>query len=381
MAVGFFFWLIAARYYTVSQVGLGAALISSLTLILMVSRLGFDYSAMRFLPVRDKSQVASTCLTITSIASVVAWACFVGVVGLVLPGLSTIQSNWQHATLLLVFTLSYSVASVLMTVTVALRRSDLYLIQNVILFVRIPMLFLLAPTGYFGILASFGCAYLVVAAASTIMLRQLVRLRIGIAMQFLKDTWRFSSLNYISGILYAVPAALLPLIVLALLGDTQVAEYYISFSIVGLVFIIPMSLSTSLYVEGSHGENLRANARRVVIASFAIITPMIVALSILAGPVLAFFGESYKDATDLLRVFLMSSYFVAAYYIFSAIQNVRLKPGIIFVVTLLRFALIMGTSYTLMLSFGALGIGYAWLLSHTIMVLAILVVLKREKWI
>jgi O-antigen/teichoic acid export membrane protein len=171
------------------------------------------------------------------------------------------------------------------------------------------------------------------------------------------------------------------LIVLALLGDTEVAEYYISFSIVGLVSIVPMSLSTSLYVEGSHGEDLRANARRVVVTSFAIITPMVFVLSILAGPVLALFGGNYKDATDLMRVLLMSSYFVAAYYIFTSIQNVKLEPGIIVVVSLLRFALIMVTSYMLILSFGALGIGYAWVLSHAIVVLAILVVARREKWI
>lgn len=268
-----------------------------------------------------------------------------------------------------------------MTVTVALRRSELYLIQNALLSVRIPLLFLLAPTGYFGILASFGCAYLVVAVVSVIMLKNLVRLKISIDTQFLKDTSRFSLLNYLSGLLYSVPALLLPLIVLALLGDAEAAKYFISFSIVALVYIIPTSFSTSLLVEGSHGEDLRANTRRAVIASFAIITPIVVVLSILAGPVMALFGGDYKDATNLMRVFVMSSYLVVVYWIFSAIQNVRLKPGIMVVISLLRFALVMGTSYTLMVSFGILGIGYAWVLSHAVLVLAILAVAKHDKLI
>ena len=44
---GFFFWMIAARLYTVEQVGLATALISALGLVVLLSRLGFDVSAIR----------------------------------------------------------------------------------------------------------------------------------------------------------------------------------------------------------------------------------------------------------------------------------------------------------------------------------------------
>ena len=50
---GFFFWIIAARIYTVEQVGLATALISSLSLVLLFSRLGFDFSIIRFIFFRE----------------------------------------------------------------------------------------------------------------------------------------------------------------------------------------------------------------------------------------------------------------------------------------------------------------------------------------
>jgi len=47
---GFFFWLIAARFYSTADIGLASAIISAMGLISMLSLLGFDISLVRFLP-------------------------------------------------------------------------------------------------------------------------------------------------------------------------------------------------------------------------------------------------------------------------------------------------------------------------------------------
>ena len=47
---GFFFWLIAARFYSTEDVGLATAIIAAMSLISMLSLLGFDISLVRFLP-------------------------------------------------------------------------------------------------------------------------------------------------------------------------------------------------------------------------------------------------------------------------------------------------------------------------------------------
>jgi len=46
----FFFWLIAARFYSTADIGLASAIISAMGLISMLSLLGFGISLVRFLP-------------------------------------------------------------------------------------------------------------------------------------------------------------------------------------------------------------------------------------------------------------------------------------------------------------------------------------------
>ncbi|HDN74250.1 MAG TPA: lipopolysaccharide biosynthesis protein, partial [Archaeoglobus sp.] len=53
---GFFFWLIAARFYATADIGLASAIISAMGLISMLSLLGFDISLVRFLPEREDKQ-------------------------------------------------------------------------------------------------------------------------------------------------------------------------------------------------------------------------------------------------------------------------------------------------------------------------------------
>ena len=64
---GFFFWLIAARFYSTADIGLASAIISAMGLISMLSLSGFDISLVRFLPEREdkKEPINSCCLTIS----------------------------------------------------------------------------------------------------------------------------------------------------------------------------------------------------------------------------------------------------------------------------------------------------------------------------
>ena len=47
VSCGFFFWIIAARYYSIEDVGLGTSMLTSMHIILMLSHY-FDFSIIRF---------------------------------------------------------------------------------------------------------------------------------------------------------------------------------------------------------------------------------------------------------------------------------------------------------------------------------------------
>ncbi|MFX0206840.1 MAG: oligosaccharide flippase family protein, partial [Candidatus Hodarchaeota archaeon] len=59
-AFGLIFWIIAAKIYSKEDVGIATALISSLGLLVLLSRFGFDQSIIRFFPEGDKSKIFST---------------------------------------------------------------------------------------------------------------------------------------------------------------------------------------------------------------------------------------------------------------------------------------------------------------------------------
>jgi len=69
---GFIFWFIAAKYYSIEEVGVATVLISSLNILIIISRMGFEFSIIRFLPLHDKNKVFSTCFNIIIISTIAA---------------------------------------------------------------------------------------------------------------------------------------------------------------------------------------------------------------------------------------------------------------------------------------------------------------------
>ncbi len=97
---GFFFWMLAAKLYTKEDVGIGTALISSMGLLLLLSRFGLDFSIIRYFHTNDKSKILSTSLLITTTFIVILGVIFILGIDIWSPGLSTLKT-WQAAALFL----------------------------------------------------------------------------------------------------------------------------------------------------------------------------------------------------------------------------------------------------------------------------------------
>ena len=59
-AFGFIFWMIAAKIYSTEDMGVATAIISSMTLIVLFSKVGLDTSVIKFISQFDKNKVVST---------------------------------------------------------------------------------------------------------------------------------------------------------------------------------------------------------------------------------------------------------------------------------------------------------------------------------
>lgn len=378
---GFFFWMIAARLYTVEEVGLATALISSLGLVILFSRLGFDFSIIRFFASNDKTKVFGTSLAITTIASLLVGATFILHVEFISPSLAFLKEP-VYGPAFLFIAVANSIAVITGNAFMADRKADHYLFQNIFMALRIPLLMPLAFLGTFGIFGSVGLSFFVASFFALMFLRRIIgSIQPVLDVNFIRKSLRFSSWNYVSNILSIAPTLILPLMILKMLGEAEAAKYYIAFAIGSLVLIIPQSLGTSLFVEGSHGEGLKKSVMRAGAASLALLVPTVLVIFLFGDQLLGLLKDEYVEAFDLLRVLVLSSFLVSVYSIFIPIQNVRMKVESVLKLNALRCFLLLGLSYALIQEYGIIGVGYAWTITYVAIDLIIAWEVKREGWI
>lgn len=378
---GFVFWIIVARMYTIEQVGLATALISSLGLTLLFSRLGFDFSVIRFISLENKGKVISTSLIITTAASILAGVIFILLADIVSPSMIFLKEPGYALAFLMIVAMN-SVANVTGNAFIAERKADHYFLQNLLVALRIPALVPLAFLGVFGIFWSVGLGLLVASIFGLAALqRRIAAIQPEVDWDFIRRSFRFSSLNYVSGILSVAPILIIPIMVLNMLGEAEAAKYYIAFAIGDLPMSIPCSLGTSLFVEGSHGEGLRKSAIRAGAASMILLVPAVLVLVLFGDMLLGMLKGEYVEAFDLLRIIAISCYPVAVYSLFIPIQNVRMKVDGVVKLNALRCLLLLGLNYVLIPRYGILGTGYAWMTTYGVIALGIGWIAWRERWI
>lgn len=375
---GFLFWTLAARMYTIDEIGIATALISSISLIMAFSSLGLETTIIRFMPSHDHSRTFNTCLWLTTGMAVVAGIVYLAAIDLISPELTFIR---DYAPLFLFFVLAYVIALTSGYAFLSLRRADLKLILNLVVGGRLPLLLPFVFLGSFGILAAFGSAYIVAAVLALVLIRRYVRLALDIDVRFIRKTFSFSAQNYVAKLFQNFPILVMPILIVNLLGSEDAALYYVAFAIGSLLLIIPDAMSTSFFVEGSHGIDLRKGVVRNLELTYAILIPAVLFIVLFGDLLLGLFGKDYTNALDLLRIFAVSSLFVTLYNLFIPLQNIRLQVRGIALMNFVRLVLLLGLSYVFLTQFGVIGVGYAWITTYILMSTGIALYVIRQGWV
>lgn len=378
---GFIFWAAAARLYSKEDVGITTALISSIGLIGLISRFGYDFSIIRFFPTHNKSKVISTSILITSIFSIVFGLIFVLNVDLFAPKLTLLKSHLVTV-LFLLFLIANSTSTLINTSFLALRKGNSYMLQNLIISLRI---FFLIPFMTLGTIGIFSAANVPFILASGVALYSFMRAGIKpmiiIDKKYLKDSFQFSAGNYIAGLLRVAPNNILPVMVLNSLGAEEAAHFFMAFTIINILHIIPTSIGTSLFVEGSNGRSMRKETIKSLVSVFLLLTLAIITLYFSAGWLLGAIGKDYVEGTlGLLRIMIFSSYPLAIVYIYLSIKRVQKDNNNIVFLSATIFILLITFNYILMPKFGLVGIGYAWNMCYFISSLIVGAMIWRDGW-
>ena len=379
---GFIFWMLAAKLYTPQDVGIATALISSMALLVLLSRFGLDFSIIRFFPGADKSRIFSTSALITTSFAILFGAVFIAGVDILSPELHLLKSP-QNAALFLVFLAASSVTALTAISFIAIRKAAFQFLQSIIVGSRILFLIPLIALGAIGIFGAVGISFvLALAAALVLLVRSGVRPRLVIDRGFLNEAFRFSAGNYLAGLLVAAPNMILPIMVLNVLGAEQAAYYYIAYAIASLLFMIPGAISMSLFVEGSHGEALKRTVVKSLVVIFSLLVPAAVVLYVCGGWVLGMVGAEYAaGGAGVLRVMVAASLFVGVNSVYFAIKRVQKDVRGIVVLSGVVFVSLVGLGYVFMLMFGVVGVGYAWLVGNGVGCVCVGVMVWREGWV
>ena len=251
--------------------------------------------------------------------------------------------------------------------------------QNLLLTIRLPLLIPLAFLGAFGILTSMGLAYVIVCLIILYLISRFVSLRPSVDPEFVRQSLKFSSGNYVAQILLNITYLVLPIIILNMLGSDASAKYYIAFTIGNFLLQVPDAVGTSLFVEGSHGESMRKNVIRAAGAIYAILIPGVIFFYLFGGQVLGLFSKDVNaESIELLRIFAFTSLFFAVYCLIVPVLNVRMNVKRVIQLNAVICVLFMSMSYMFLQWFGITGAGLALMTTYIIMDVVIVALAWKE---
>ena len=388
-AAGLVFWILAARFYLTEEVGFASAAISAMMLLALLATVGLDYGLVRFLPDsgKDANAMINSCLTITGLASVIITLIFAAGLSFWSPALLSLRQDPVSLATFVVFTAVYALYMLLVRTFVAERRAGFTLAQGIIFnLLRLPLIVPFAAVfASLGIFASFGTGATVAIAAGMFLF--LPRVRPGyrplptMRTKILNQMVRFSFANYVSTLLWFAPGLILPMMVVNMLDAEANAYFYIAWAIAGVLFGIPLGISSSLFAEGSYEkERLGQNTIRSLKLATALVIPVIALVFLVGDKLLLIFDAAYAaNATKLLWMLAVSLIPMSLNNIYFGIRRVEMKMrGVIGLTAFIAVATLV-LSWALLPRMGISGIGVAWLSSQGTVALAIAVgfILRR----
>lgn len=376
--LGLGFWIAAARLFAPSTVGRDGALVSAMILVSTVCAMNLSSGILRFLPISklDPARVVLGAYAATILVSAVGATAFVVVAPQVSDGFGFLAHDTTLAVVYVLAATAWGVFALQDSVLTALRRAPWIPLENAVFGVLkiaalpillaggslhpvfiawvIPVMLLLLPVNY-------------LIFARAIPRRPDVSNQPSPIERFgRRGLARFLARDYLATIFIQASTTLLPVLVVALLGSSQGAFFYIPFTIISAFDLLFINVAASMTVEASMAADRLSELARATVRSFGgVLVAGVIVLIAGGGLILLPFGSAYVDGGGaLLRLLACASVFRAIIGLYSAICRVQGRAGRVLVVQAAVFVLVVGLTPVLGRSHGLEGVGLAWLVSN-----------------
>jgi O-antigen/teichoic acid export membrane protein len=387
--LGYVFWIVCARGFSASTIGLASTVISAMTLVAILSATGLEPFLTRVLPgatSEERSGLCSTALVLTAVLSGVA-----GVVGaLLLPGRvhAGVGTGWL-ACLLGAGAVGTALLLVINAALLGVRRAELSLLGNVVGSLARPVT--VAVLLGLGIVVSRDGAtathtILAVWVASLMIsfglsIRLLVRATPG--LRFLCGwIWvtrlrREVAWDHVAMLAGRLPALGLPVLASAIFPLAEVGYASVALMISSAFFAVSSSVSNSLLANcADRPERIRTQTLRAVWLISALLIAPVAVTCLLASNVLGVFGADYANYGTLLVLLLVATLPDAVINVGVAILRVQRRLVAVAVVSVTGAAVTVGGAlllWILMPQLGITGAGWSTLASGVIIATTLVV--------
>ncbi len=373
-ALGFLYWVLAARLYDAGVVGENSAILSTVFFIVSFSELSMRSAMARFVP-RTGKKTTHLILFAFGINIILA---FIGSLLLFsVGGKFELTANlvkdikiWPGW--LILFAVFWVLFGVLDGVLTGMRKARWVVLKNFIHSAsKIIILFVLVKSAYGVVISWFLPApFIVVGITASVLIRFMPEhLKMDTAQT--KEVHRrelFTSItgDHIGTIVAEACVSALPLLILQFLGKEQTAYYYQAWLLYNALSTFAVNMASSFAVEASADMgNILKLSRLLLRQMVRLFTPMAVVAFLAAPLLLALFGQEYvENGKVLLRLLIISilPFMINAWFLsYSRVLN---RVWAIILIQSVQFVVTLGVTYLLLPKIGIAGIGAAWLLAQ-----------------
>ena len=313
-ALGFAYWIVAARTFSQSAVGYGSAAVSAMMLLGTIGMLGLNTLLIGELPRRThRAGLVSAALITSGLGSLVLALGFV----LVAPHVSTrfadMVGRVDRAAVFAIGVALTGVSLVFDEATIGLMRGGLQLRRNVAFAIG---KLLILPVAALVLHDQFGIGITVSWVAGIALSLALLagQLRLAGKPVLARPDWgvlrglRRSAMahNWLN-LALMMPMYLLPVLVTLIVSPSANAAFYVAALLSGLLLIIPANLSMVLFaVAAADPQAVASKLRFALRVSFGIGLPGMAVIFLCGHLALSAFGSHYAEATVPLYLLTLS---------------------------------------------------------------------------
>ena len=300
-ALGFIFWIVAARLFTIEDVGKASSLIAATAIIAYIALLGLNSTFMRYLPTApDRDALLTAGLLLVAASGTVIGLIYVFLTPVIAPRLAFVEHRPALAAGFILLAAAATVNLATDSIFIASRKAGYNALVDGGIggITKIALAAMLVGTGAYGLFCASAVGFAAAALASVLLMSSALHYRPSFRKPFrtLVPLLRFSSANYAGNVLNLLPTLIVPLIALDRLGASAAAYYFIAFQMANLLYSAAYAVEQTFLAEGSQaGADWHELLPRSLRVLMALCLPACVILVVAAHLVLSAFGTKYSQ--------------------------------------------------------------------------------------